>query len=298
MAAIRRHPLAALLTATYVLSILIFAIPLLGSTGLGVLPIEVPGKEPFLLLLTFALVGTAFGVTAIADGRDGVRSLRRRAFRFLVSPVWYVLALVLLPLSAFAVAVALEGTAPLAALAAEPALALGWLAEIAVAVVLINFWEEVVWSGFVLHRLQPRFGPMGATAATTWAQAAMHLPLLFVVGGLSDNPIAPPQYPFYLVALFVLPLANRTVATWLYNRSGNSVPAVGLMHSSWNFAAGSAFLPALVPGFDAVWAFAGFAVVAVILVAATRGRLGYQATLHPEPDPRRSTLASAKASAR
>ena len=275
MTAIRRHPIGAFLVATYVLSIVIFAVPVLGSTGLGVLPIEVPGKEPFLLLLTFSMVAAAFGITAIADGRDGVRALRGRVFRFRTSPVWYVAALLLLPLAAVGVAVALEGTAPLSALAAEPNVAVSWLAELAVVIVLLNFWEEVAWSGFFLHRLQPQTGPLPATAATTWAQAAMHLPLLFVVGGLSDNPITPDQYPFYLAALFVLPLGSRTVLTWLYNRSGHSVPVAGITHASWNLAAGSTFLPVLVAGFNAVWAYAGFAAVAIVLIMMTRGRLGY-----------------------
>jgi hypothetical protein len=83
------------------------------------------------------------------------------------------------------------------------------------------------------------------------------------------------MYPFYLAALFIFPLGNRTVATWLYNRSGHSVPVAGLSHAGWNLATGSAFLPALIPGFNSVWAYAGFAIVAVVLIVATRGQLGY-----------------------
>ena len=273
---IRRHPVAALLVAAYTLAVVIFAVPVLSTRGLGILPIELPGNEPFLLLITFSMVGVSFGITAITDGRDGVRELRRRAFRFLVSPAWYVTALVLLPLAALVMAVAIEGTEVVSALAAEPAIAVGWLVEIAVAYFLINLWEELTWSGFVLHRLQPRFGPLRATALTTWAHAALHLPLLFVLGGVSDDPIAVEMYPFYLAALFVFPLGNRTVATWLYNRSGHSVPVAGLTHSSWNLATGGAMLPALVPTAEPVFSYIGFAVVAAIIIVATRGRLGYR----------------------
>lgn len=273
---IRRHPVAALLVAAYTLAVVIFAVPVLSTRGLGILPIELPGNEPFLLLITFSMVGVSFGITAITDGRDGVRELRRRAFRFLVSPAWYVTALVLLPLAALVMAVAIEGTEVVSALAAEPAIAVGWLVEIAVAYFLINLWEELTWSGFVLHRLQPRFGPLRATALTTWAHAALHLPLLFVLGGVSDDPIAVEMYPFYLAALFVFPLGNRTVATWLYNRSGHSVPVAGLTHSSWNLATGGAMLPALVPTAEPVFSYIGFAVVAAIVIVATRGRLGYR----------------------
>jgi membrane protease YdiL (CAAX protease family) len=275
MAFIRRHPIGAFLIAAYALAVLIFALPVLSEQGLGIVPIELPGTEPFLLLITFALVGLVFGITAIADGPQEVRALRRRAFHFLVSPVWYAAALLLLPLTAVVVAVVMEGTGVLAALADDPAVAVGWLTELAVPLILINFWEELAWSGFVLHRLQPRVGPLPATALTTWAQAAIHLPLLVVVGGLSDSRIPAEMYPFYLAALFLLPLGNRTVATWLYNRSRHSVPVVGLTHASWNLATGSAFLPALVPAFDPVWSYAGFAAAAIIVIAVTRGRLGY-----------------------
>ena len=292
---IRRHPVAALLVAAYTLAVVIFAVPVLSTRGLGILPIELPGNEPFLLLITFSMVGVSFGITAITDGRDGVRELRRRAFRFLVSPAWYVTALVLLPLAALAVAVAIEGTEVVSALAAEPAIAVGWLVEIAVAYFLINLWEELTWSGFVLHRLQPRFGPLRATALTTWAHAALHLPLLFVLGGVSDDPIAVEMYPFYLAALFVFPLGNRTVATWLYNRSGHSVPVAGLTHSSWNLATGGAMLPALVPTAEPVFSYIGFAVVAVIVIAATRGRLGFRASAPAARSESGSAFASAEA---
>ena len=290
---VRRHPIGAFLAAAYALSIVIFTVPILSNHGLGVLPIELPGNEPFLLLLTAAMVGVTFGVTAIADGRDGVRHLRRRAFHVLVSPIWYATALLLLPVAALAVAVAMEGTQVLSALADEPALAIGWLVEVAVAFVLINLWEELAWAGFVLHRLQPRVGPLRATVLTTWAHAALHLPLLVVVGGVSDTRIAPAMYPFYLGALFIFPLGNRTVATWLYNRSGGSVPVAGLTHSAWNLATGGVMLPALVADIEPAFSYVGFAAVALIVIAATRGQLGYRhaasATGASAPDAHAST---------
>jgi uncharacterized protein len=279
----RRHPIGAFLVATYALAGLIFAVPLLGTIGLGLLPIELPGVAPFLLISTIALAAVAFGVTAIVDGREGVRELRGRAFRFRVSPVWYLAALLVLPLSALAVAVALHGGTPLQSIASEPGRIVGWLAEVAIAVVLINFWEEIAWTGFVLHRLQPRVGPLAATAATTFAQAAFHLPLLFIVGGVSDTRIGADMYPFYLAALFIFPLGNRTVLTWLYNASGQSLPVAGLTHSSWTLAAGAAFLPVLVPGMDSIWAYVGFALVAVALLVLTRGRLGDRSVPASQP---------------
>jgi hypothetical protein len=77
---IRRHPLAAYLVIVYGLGLVIYALPLLGSTGLQVLPIELPGVAPFILASTIMLTIVAFGVTAAAEAREGVRELRSRAF--------------------------------------------------------------------------------------------------------------------------------------------------------------------------------------------------------------------------
>jgi membrane protease YdiL (CAAX protease family) len=198
-------------------------------------------------------------------------------FRFRVSPLWYLVAVLFLPASAFAVAVIFGGgSGPFRAIASDPGATADWVIAVVSAFILVNLWEEIGWTGFVLHRLQPRFGPLQGTALTTWSQATLHLPLLFIVGGVSDQPIAPAQYPVYLAALYLLPLTNRTALTWLYNESGRSVPMTGLMHSSFNLANGSTFLPFLVSGLDGVWAYAGFAIVAIGLIAATRGRLGFE----------------------
>src|SRR5918995_1133380 len=90
-------------------------------------------------------------------------------------------------------------------------------------------------------------------------------------------------YPFFLAALFVLPLGNRIVLTWLYNSIRRSLPVAGIAHASWNLAAGSAFLLALVPGFEPLWAYAGFGALAIVLIVATRGRLGYGSALRASP---------------
>ena len=294
MATIRRHPIAAFLAATYVLTALIFAIPLLSQNGIGVLPVELPGIAPFILVSTLLLAATAFVVTAIADGRTGVRELRQRAFRFRVSPIWYVAAVLALPSAALIAAVAAQGTVPLSAVTAQPSLVLNWLIALLVAAVLVNFWEELAWTGFVLDRLQPRIGPLPASVLTTWAQGALHLPLVFIAGGVTDGRVPSDQYPLYLVALFVLPVCSRIVLTWLYNRSGQSIPVVGVYHAGLGIATGSAFLPTLAPGLDPVWAYAGFAALAVVILIATRGRLGYEHDVAQPTPTNRGILGSAE----
>ena len=161
-----------------------------------------------------------------------------------------------------------------------------------VAFVLVNWWEETAWTGFVLQRLQPVMGPIRASIVTTWLQAIVHLPLVFVAGGVTDGRVPAEQIPFYLVALFVLPISVRLVLTWLYNSTGRSLPIVGLYHAGLGVATGTGFLPMLAPDVNPVWVYAAFAVLAAAVLVATRGRLGFEAGEPAHPRLQEVALAS------
>jgi uncharacterized protein len=269
-----RHPIRTFLAIVYTATAAIFAIPFLSSAGIGAIGLELPGIAPFILLSALSLVGAAFVTTALADGRPGVRALRRRVFHFRVSPRWYALAIVALPGAALATAFVMSGVAPLVALASNPALLIEVAIGAVVAFALVNWWEEAAWTGFALDRLQGRMGPIRASVATTWMQATLHLPLVFIAGGVTVGRVAPEAIPFYLVALYILPIPVRMTLTWLYNASGRSVPIAGLYHAGLGVASGVAFLPVLAPSVDPVWVYAGFAALAAVVLVATRGRLG------------------------
>jgi CAAX protease family protein len=272
----RRHPIAVFLAIAYTASAAIFALPLLSSGGVGVIDLELPGTAPFILLAALALAGAAFITTALADGRAGVRSLRQRVFRFRVNPIWYAAALLLLPGAALVTAVAVAGLDPLSNIVADPALLVTVVVGALVAFLLVNWWEEAAWTGFVLDRLQLQLGPIGASVVTTWLQALVHLPLVFVADGVTIGRVPTDQIPFYLVALFVLPIPVRIVLTWLYNASGRSVPIVGLYHAGLGVATGAALIPVLAPSVAPVLVYAGFAVLATAVLVLTRGRLGLE----------------------
>lgn len=274
----RRHPLAVFLVLAYGAAAAIFALPLLAANGIGIIDLELPGMAPFILLAAFALTGAAFVTTALAEGRAGIRGLRRRVFHFRVRPTWYALAMLLLPGVALISTIPFAGIAPIVKLIGSPDLVLGVVILGAlVAFLLVNWWEEVGWTGFVLDRLQRQIGPIGASVVTTWLQALIHVPLVFVAGGVTDGRVPMGQIPFYLVALFVLPIPVRLMLTWLYNTSGRSLPIVGMTHAGLGVATGTAFIPVIAPGVAPVVVYAGFAVLAAIILIATRGRLGYEA---------------------
>ena len=271
-----QHPLAVFLAIAYSASAAIFAIPLLSNAGIGVIDLDLPGIAPFVLLDAIALAVAAFVATALADGRAGVSDLRRRVFHFRVHPKWYALAIFLLPAAALAAAVVVGGAGVVTSIAANSA---GLLVVIGagalLAFVLVNWWEEAAWTGFALERLQPRLGPIGASVVTTWLQALVHVPLVFMAGGVTDGRVPPEQIPFCLVALFVLPIPVRITLTWLYNRADRSIPIVGLYHAGLGIATGTALIPVVAPDVNPLWVYAGFAAVASAILIATRGSLGF-----------------------
>ena len=279
----RRRPLSVYLALVWIATVVVFAVPFLSNSGLGILDLDLPGTAPFILLLAIWLAVAAFITAGLAGGRAGIRDLRRRVFRFRVQPGWFVVAVLLLPLTALLTAVAFTGGAPLGELLRKPDLLVTVVVGGLFAFLLVNWWEEAGWTGFVLDRLQGRIGPIMASVVTTWLQATVHLPLVFVADGVTVGRVPADQIPFYLVALFVFPISVRLVITWLYNRTGRSVPIVGLFHAGLGVSTGTAFIPAVAPTFSMGLVYAGFGVLAAIVLIATRGRLGYVATSEPAP---------------
>ncbi len=232
--------MALFLAAAYLAAVVVFAFPLLSESGIGALPIELPGIAPFIVLASLGLLGATVLATVLTGGRSATTELRKRIFRFRVAPGWYLLALTLLPLAGLLTAVIAVGVDPVRHLLSQPDLLLGAVVlEAIVAFLLVNWWEEAAWTGFVVHRLQPRIGPMRTSIVTTWLQAVIHLPLVFIADGVTDGRVQTDQVPFYLAALFLLPIPVRVIITWLYNTTGSSVPVVGLFHAGLGVATGS-----------------------------------------------------------
>jgi hypothetical protein len=93
--------------------------------------------------------------------------LRRRIFRFRVNPLWYLFAALVLPVTALLTAEFVGGGSAVGELSSRPDLLLDVVAEILIAFVLVNWWGEVAWTGFMVHRLQPRIGPIWVGVVTT-----------------------------------------------------------------------------------------------------------------------------------
>jgi hypothetical protein len=123
-------------------------------------------------------------------------------------------------------------------------------------------------------RPQRRFGPLRATAILGPLWGVWHLPLFLTAWGGWPHvtPLAPVEF-------VVACCAFSYVMTWVFNRSGESLPVAMLAHTSVNTFMSLAWVgmfPSL-PATDAsnMLLFASVP-AALVLIAVTRGRLGYR----------------------
>jgi hypothetical protein len=105
----------------------------------------------------------------------------------------------------------------------------------------------------------------------------MLLPAFFVpemeVGVGGSGALTIERLAFNLGVMMVYAIPVRFLATWLFNSARNSVVIVAVFHAAMN--ATQSDLSKLVPGYNSFYLIGAFAVVSVLLVAVTRGKLGY-----------------------
>ena len=272
----RAFPLTAFFVLAYALSWLILV-----PAALGLLPDSAGVLSWFP---PFGPAVAAFIVTALIGGRPAVGQLLRRLVQWKVGIRWYLLVLIGIPLLTLLGAFVVLGTVPLDALAQNWQVILtGYPIYVLYIAIFTGLGEEPGWRGFALPRLQDRHGPLMATAVLAVMWAAWHLPNVLFGGwtGLS--------FSLWLVQC----LACAFIYTWVYNRTGGSILMVALLHGAINGSAGLA--TGLLPGFNdalnvplySAGALA-FTIAAVVLVVATKGRLGYRTQKAPLEPPARS----------
>ncbi len=296
---IRRHPLFAFFTLAFGLSWLAWTPYILSDNGLGVLPFAFPallGTAQLHGVLPGAFLGpltAASLVTALVEGRPGLARWGRRLVRWRVSWRWYLVVLLGVP------GVLIGTTMLLPAAWGEVAFP-GWiLLALYLPMLVLQFVttaaaEEPGWRDFALPRLQDRFCPFLGTVVLGTLWGLWHLPLFWSEwGGYPDvDPLAPLEFVAGCIPLSI-------VMTWVFNRTGQSLPLVMVLHASIN-ATYSSVWSDIFPTLDVVRdplhvQLIATTVVALVLLVVTRGRLGLRA---PEPAPDDSPAPSLASTAR
>lgn len=245
---IKRHPLIAFWTITYVVTYVGFLLYFMYPNPLW---------QFVLLLIT---VGAAI-VAAIADGRTGLKTYLGRIVHWRVGLQWYLFALLfplMMRLAAFGLT-RLSG--------AQPA-AMAWptWGDFAFLFVFTTFsvslGEDPGIRGLSLHYLMKGRSALVASLILGVLHIFWHLPLM-----IEGGPV--------LLSIPVI-LAGAVINTWIFNRTNQSILIIMLIHTSIDVTAeyfsplfnGSAAIT------QALWLMTLYVVTAVILPVLAGKELG------------------------
>jgi membrane protease YdiL (CAAX protease family) len=276
---LRRYPLAAFFTLAYLGSWIVWLPMLLAGNNLLLPASAVPPGLKFLLTVLAPFAGptlAAFVMTAALDGRAGLRALLGRYVQWRFSLPWYLVALAGPPL-ALMVSVAIRyGAAALPPLG-EQGMEIGAAYAITLVVNLLIggiLGEEPGWRGFALPRLQARFGALVGSVMLGVLWSLWHLPLILTPGGTT--------WTGNFLLYIVLGVALTIIHTWVFNGTRASLLSVMLLHATINTST-RMILPN-VPGMSReagnLLLVVVYGVIALLLVALTKGRLAAPATNH------------------
>lgn len=279
-ALVLRYPLITFFTLAFGISWLAWTPYVLSLDGLGVLDFRYPDfliGNQLTAILPGAYLGpltAAFTVTAVTEGREGLRRWRRRLFQFRAGVRWYAFALLAVPIAILLGTLAMEGAEEAVRLPSLMVLAV-YVPALVAQVLTTGLAEEPGWRDFALTRLQNRHHPLVATLILGVLWAGWHLPLFL-------TPWGGPNVGAETIALFtVVALEMSVLITLVYNKGRQSVPLVMLLHCSINNFQ-SLVWSEVFPGDDPRWLWGpalGLGLLSAIVIAATRGKLGHGAAV-------------------
>jgi membrane protease YdiL (CAAX protease family) len=255
---VRRFPLVAYFVLAYALTWWVYPLlalnPLIGLLGL------------------FGPALAAIIVTAVTDGRSGVRALLGRVVRWRVPVPWYVVAIglpVMLSLLA----------ASLSAWFGPAVLQVGRLSALDFVLVVLVLGEELGWRGYALPKLLQRFSPLVASLIIGVLWGLWHLPTFFIAGT--------PQFRQPVVAFLIMTTAYSILLTWVFLHTRGSVLIATLFHGAINVSQGF-FLAGTEPGSRYWWlalAYGGAAVALAVVLGPGLSRRRTPMTASPGPHP-------------
>jgi uncharacterized protein len=187
--------------------------------------------SPGILLSVILLLGGAILVTALSEGRAGVRRLFAGVIRWRMGLVRFAVLVTAIPLLTLLVG------AVTSTLISPPD---GWLHLVGsylfgtfiFGLLLVNLWEETAWGGFMQSRLMARRGLLIGSLLTAIPFFVIHIPNAFAEEGLKNTSLEEAAINLSLIAL-VAPFFRYLLGTQLID-SGGSILAIGLLHSSFN----------------------------------------------------------------
>lgn len=241
---IKQHALVIFCTLTIALTFAVTLLPL-------------PG-EAVAVVMVFIPALMAIFLTALSDGRVGVRALLGKLTQWRISLKWVIIALAL----AFVMRLMMSLIG--LALGLIPAIQLrpgGPASFVILAVVFFVFAlpEELGWRGYILPKLLERRSPLaaGLIVGVLWGSLhlALHLP------GMTNE--GAPPFP-----TLVLLIGLSVLMTWLYMQSGGNILLTSLFHGAQSFFL---IVNEGIPPVPLTWLMAGVYLVLALIVVIAAG---------------------------
>lgn len=278
-ALLSRHPLTAFFVLALGASWLAWTPYVLSNNGLGLWDLTFPGGalgSQLLGMLPGAYlgpIGSAVLITALTEGRPGLRAWASRLWRWRASWRWYVGILLGVP-AAIIVATQVLGHQMATPSTAWTMILVAYVPGLLLQMVTTGLAEEPGWRDFALPRLQRRVGPLGSAAVLGPIWALWHMPLFLTEWG------GWPDAPWYRPLVFTgFCITFGIVMTWVFNHTRESLPLAMLLHTSVNnfsSVAWSQLFPHLdVDDLQLALLLAAL-VGSAVIITLTRGRLGYR----------------------
>jgi membrane protease YdiL (CAAX protease family) len=229
--------------------------------------------HPVMFVGAFGPWFSAVLVVWATRGGSGVGAWFKRRFGKRISPLWYLMAWFVMPIGVGAfqyLLYRLAGGHPAHSGAED------WIKyaiSVPIAALIAGGNEEPGWRGFALPKMLERMSPVAASLVLGVFWVAWHIPLFWLPGwGGSDKNLM----------LFLLSVGGLSIImTWLFYRSSMNVIPAMLFHQATNQVQELFPTPGdLIPGVDDWQILRGIVywAIAIVLIVATRGRLGYSAS--------------------
>jgi membrane protease YdiL (CAAX protease family) len=222
--------------------------------------LPLPG-ELVAVVMVFIPALLAISLSALLEGRGGVRSLLSKLAHWRISLKWVAMALVLalvirLTMSLIALRLGLISTIQL-----RPG---GPAQYVILAVVFFVFAipEELGWRGYALPKLLERYSPLAAALIIGVLWGSLHLALL--LPDMMNEGASP-------LATLLSVIGTSVLLTWLYVNSDGSIVLTTLFHAAQSFFI---IVNGGLTGTQQAWLMAGvYLAAALIVVLATGSRL-------------------------
>lgn len=281
--ALRRHPISSYFLLAYAGTWLTLLPAFLSKDGIGVLPFSMPFAVFAVLFVMSGLAGptlAALVMTGVTEGKSGVRAFLRRYRIWQVGMQWWLAVLFGYVGVYLLIAVAALGGAPLTAFAQKwPLIFASYLPAVLTFNLVTAFGEEPGWRGYALPRLQEKYGPVVGSLILGTLHAGWHLPVFFLPA-LGLGPLSLPKVLVWVPTVW----ATTVLWTWVFNNTKGSILMAILLHSAFDAAGSLVFyqilnaskLSTAAQHSINMWQTVLFIGMALIVIAATRGRLSYR----------------------